>query len=141
MSTENKAIVRRLWEEFIDKGNLGIADEIIADNFVNYGILPAGEVMRGREAVKQYMTMLHKAFPDGHFAIEDQIAEGDKVVTRWRFHGTHKGEFQGIAPTGKQVTMTGIEILRLAGGKVVEDWDNFDALGMMQQLGVVPSIG
>jgi steroid delta-isomerase-like uncharacterized protein len=95
---------------------------------------------RGPEDVKRFMSEFRQAFPDFHSTIEDQIAEGDKVVTRWTMRGTHQGEFRGIAPTGKQITVTGIGIFRFSDeGKVIESWDNFDQLGMMRQLGVVPS--
>ena len=85
------------------------------------------------------MGEFRSAFPDFHVTIEDQIAEGDRVATRWTMRGTHEGEFRGISPTGKQITVTGIGIFRFSDGKVVESWDNFDQLGMMRQLGVIPS--
>jgi predicted ester cyclase len=85
--------------------------------------------------------MSFTAFPDLHFTLEDRIAEGDKVVSRWTFHGTHKGELQGMPPSGKQVTMTGISIDRLAWGKVVESWDNPDQLGLLQQIGALATPG
>ena len=85
--------------------------------------------------------MYRMAFPDVHFTIDDLIAEGETVVIRWTVTGTHKGELQGIAPTGKHVTVTGMVMSRFAKGKVEEDWINFDALGLMQQLGVVPAPG
>ena len=81
------------------------------------------------------------AFPDVHFTIEDQVAEADKVVTRWTWRGTHQGPFQGIPPTGKHVMVTGVGINRFANGKVVENWTNMDILGLLQQLGVVPAPG
>ncbi|MBM3134581.1 MAG: ester cyclase [Chloroflexi bacterium] len=140
MSTEeNKAIVRRWVEECYNKGNLAVADELIATNYVNHSA-PLGQAP-GREGEKQYATMIRSAYPDFHMAIEDQIAEGDKVVTRYTARGTHKGEFMGIPPTGKEITVTGIHIHRIAGGKVVEGWSEFDQLGALQQLGVVPPLG
>ena len=116
---------------------MSVADEIIADNFVNHGILPAREIMRGREAAKQYMAMRHSAFPDTHFTIEDQIAEGDKVTTRWTATGVHQGEFAGIPATGKRVNFMAINIHRVVDGQIQEGWLEWDALGMMQQLGVI----
>jgi predicted ester cyclase len=83
------------------------------------------------------MSEFREAFPDFHTTVEDQIAEGDRVVTRWRMNGTHGGEFRGIAPTGAELEVTGIGIFRFSEGKVVESWDNFDQLGMMQQLGAL----
>jgi len=91
--------------------------------------------------MKQFVSMYLTAYPDTHFTIEDQIAEGDTVVTRWTARGTHKGPLMGIPPTGKQVTVTGISIGRVVNGKTVEGWSNYDTLGMMQQLGVVPAPG
>jgi predicted ester cyclase len=90
--------------------------------------------------MKQLMPAWYTAFPDGHAALEDLIAEGDKVVWRYTFRGTHQGEFMGVPATGKVVTYTGIIISRIAGGKFVEDWESFDALGLMQQLGAIPQI-
>jgi len=132
---ENKAKVRRLIEEFINKGNLAVADEIFATNFVNHS--PAAGTTPDRQGIKQYITILHTAFSDFHCAIEDLIAEGDRVVVRLMCRGTHRGEFMGISPTGRQVNVTAISILRFAGGKVVERWNNTDNLGMLQQFGVV----
>ena len=97
------------------------------------------ELDRGPEDVKRFMGEFRSAFPDFHTTIEDQIAEGDRVATRWTMRGTHEGEFRGIPATGNQISVTGIGIFRFSDGKVVESWDNFDQLGMMQQLGVVPS--
>ena len=140
MSTEeNKAIVRRWMEECYNQGNLAVADELIAPDYVNHSA-PLGQVP-GVEGEKQYATMIRSAYPDFHVAIEDQIAEGDKVVTRYTVRGTHEGEFMGIPPTDKQITVTGVHIHRIAGGKVVEGWSEFDQLGALQQLGVVPPMG
>ena len=137
MSEENKAIFRRYVEEVGNEGHLDLVDEIFSD-YVSHQ--PDGSVLqRGPEDVKRFMGEFRSAFPDFHTTIEDQIAEGDRVATRWTMRGTHEGEFRGIAPTGKQITVTGIGIFRFSDGKVVESWDNFDQLGMMQQLGVVSS--
>jgi steroid delta-isomerase-like uncharacterized protein len=136
---EKKAIVRRLFEELWNQGKLDVADEIFATDYIFHEPV-AGEV-RGPEGFKQFVSMYRIAFPDLQFRIEDQIAEGDKIVTRWTATGTHKGELMGISPTSVQVTVTGIGIARTDGGKIVEFWDNYDALGMLQQLGVVPPLG
>ena len=139
MSTEeNKAIVRRIFEEVWNQGNLAAADEFLAADYVNETLHPP---VHGRESDKQLVMMYRTAFPDLHYTIEDLIAEGDKVTVRWTATGTHRGELQGIPPTGKQVTVTGIDIFRCENGKAVEGQSNFDALGMLQQLGVVPSMG
>jgi steroid delta-isomerase-like uncharacterized protein len=137
---ENKAIVRRATEELFNKNNLAVIEELYATNFVSHGTVTP-EVTPDREGYKQFVTMSHTALPDFHTTIEDMIAEGDKVVQRFTGRGTHKDEFMGIPPTGKQVTVTGIAIDRIAGGKIVENWVNMDMLGVMVQLGVVPPPG
>jgi steroid delta-isomerase-like uncharacterized protein len=133
---ENKVLVRRLGEEVWSKGNLAVADELLATNFV-FHYAPPG-LASDREGYKQLVSMVRAAYPDRQITIEDLIAEGDKVAYRWSWRGTHTGEIHGIAPTGKQVTMTGISINRIEGGKIVEEWGEMDRLGLMQQLGVVP---
>jgi steroid delta-isomerase-like uncharacterized protein len=138
MSEENKAIFRRYVEEVSNQGNLDLADEIF-DRYVSHQS-DGTTLERGPEDVKRFMGEFRQAFPDFHSVIEDQVAEGDKVVTRWKASGTHQGEFRGIAPTGNQMVVTGIGIFRFSEeGKVVESWDNMDQLGMMQQLGVIPA--
>jgi len=137
MSEENKALVRRFVEEAVNKGNLTILDELVASDYVYHG--PNGPQFRGPEGYKQLVTMYRTAFPDLRMTTEDMVAEGDKVVTRFSAQGTHRGELMGIAPTGKPVAVTGIFILRFANRKFVEEWENFDTLGMMQQLGVIPA--
>ncbi len=134
---ENKTKVRRFFEEAWNKGNLAVVDEIGDPNGVAHVV--GAPDLRGAEATKQFITVYRTAFPDLHITIEDQVAEGDKVVTRWSSSGTHKGDLMGIAPTGKKTQVTGISIDRFAGGKSVEDWTNWDQMGLMQQLGVVPA--
>jgi steroid delta-isomerase-like uncharacterized protein len=128
---ENKAIARHADEELFNRGNLEVADELFAPNFV-YHDPASGEDWHGPESVKQYATMLRAAFPDLHYLVEDQVAEGDKVVTRYTASGTHWGELMGIAPTGNRVVITGISIARIENGKIEEIWENYDTLGMMQ---------
>lgn len=139
MSEANKAIARREVEEAFSKGNLDVLEDIIAPDYVSHdpGI---PEPIRGLEGVRQLVAGYRQAFPDLQVTIEDQIAEGERVVTRWSARGTHQGDLWGIAPTGKQATVTGISIERIVGGKIVEDWTNWDTLGLMQQLGVVPAM-
>lgn len=137
MSDENKAIVRRTMEECFNNGNLGVADELVTADYVDHAAPPG--FPGGPEGFKQLVGMYRQAFPDLRVTIEEVIAEGDKVVTRWVATGTHQGELMGIPPTNKPVTVTGIDINRVVGGKVTEHWGNFDQLGMMQQLGVAPS--
>lgn len=140
MSEEDKALIRRFVEEAFNKGNLDVADEIYASTFISHDPT-APEGQGSPEAVKQFVNTYLGAFPDGHTTVEDSIAEGDKVAYRWTFRGTHQGELMGISPTGKQVEITGITINRLSGGKIEEQWNLFDQLGMLQQLGVAPAPG
>ncbi len=139
MSTEeNKALARREIEEIFNaKGNLdAAAQEIYAPNYISHQ--PAGnEDLRGLEAIKQFAAGLRRAFPDLQITIEDQIAEGDKVVTRLTSRGTHRGELWGIAPTGREAEVSSVSTNRIEGGKIVEHWTCADRLGMMQQLGVI----
>ena len=132
---ENKALVRRAHEEG-NKGNMPVYYELHGGNLVFHQ--PDGQEL-GLEAFKQLFTAMSTAFPDLHITVEDVIAEGDKVVARYTWTGTHKGELGGIPPTGRQVTVHGTEVLRIVGGKLVEAWDEVDYLGLMQQLGVLPS--
>ena len=136
---DNKAIARRALEEVWSQGKLDVIDEIFAADFVLH--VAGSPDIHGPEGYKQFVADARSAFPDLQFTIEDQIAESDKVVTRYTFTGTHKGDFMGIPPTGVQVTVTGIDIDRIAGGKIVEEWTSYDALGMLQQLGVIPPMG
>ena len=141
MSTEqNKASVRRLMEEVFNRGKTSLVDELFAPDFVEHEELPPG-IPPGREAVKQLPAIFRSAFPDFKVTIDDVIAEGDKVAVRSTWSGTHKGEFMGIAPTGKSVSFGVFDIIRIAGGKFVEHWGQMDNLGMMQQLGVIPAPG
>jgi steroid delta-isomerase-like uncharacterized protein len=138
MSTEeNKALARREIEEiFSANGNLDAADEIYAPDYISHQ--PAGEGdIRGVEAIKEFAAGIREAFPDTEVTIEDQIAEGDKVVTRYTSRGTHQGELWGIAPTGRKVEVSSVSTNRTEGGKIVEHWTCADRLGMMQQLGVI----
>jgi steroid delta-isomerase-like uncharacterized protein len=137
MSEENKALVRRWFDEVLTRGNLQQVDELFAPNYILHGPSISQEV-HGREGIRQYVATYRAAFPDAHFTVEDQIAEQDMVVTRWTARGTHQGELEGIAPTGNQVKIASLVISRIAGGKIAEDLTNFDALGLMQQLGVIP---
>ena len=139
MSEQNKAVVRR-WIAGLNAGDLDVADEIYAPDFVMHD--PGNpDRLLGPEGTKQGFAAFLAAFPDLHVTIDDIIAEGDKVVWRVSLTGTHKGEFLGIAPTGKQITNTGITIVRMVDGKFVEGWQNGDDLGMLQQIGAIPPLG
>ena len=139
MSTEdNKALFRR-WCEVISQNRLDRVEEIIAPDEVDHARPPG--IPSGLEGVKQLFTLLHTAFPDLQIDIEDLIAEGDKVVGRVTARGTHQGEFMGIAPTGKSVSFNAIDVVRIAGGQIVERWSQADNLALLQQLGAVPAPG
>jgi steroid delta-isomerase-like uncharacterized protein len=135
---QNKAVVRRMVDEVFNKGNLRLIDEIMAPDFVEHEQLPPG-IPGGREGVKQLTASFRSSFPDFKATIEDILAEGDKVVIRMTWRGTQKGEFMGIPPSGKMVNFGVIDIIRIAGGKFVEHWGQMDMMGMMQQLGAVPT--
>jgi len=136
---ENKSTLRRFFDEIFNEGNLDVAGEIVAEDYVNHD--PAPGEQAGLEGLKVFVAGLRTSFPDGHFGIEDQIAEGDKAVTRWTFRGTHKAEFAGIPATGKQVTFSAINIHRVVDGRIQDGWLKWDTLGFMQQLGVIPAPG
>ena len=140
MSEQNKQLVRRAVEEIWNRGNYAVIDEFVASDFIVHASALADEI-HGPEGATHFYTTLREAFPDIHFTIEDQVAEGDRVVTRWAARATHNGNFQGIPATGKQATLTGIDIDRIVNGKVVECWPNVDELGLLQQLGVIPAPG
>jgi predicted ester cyclase len=129
---ENKAIFRRYVEEVVNQENLEIADEIF-DHYLAHQ--PEGLVLeRGPEDVKRFIGELHSAFQDFHCAIEDQIAEEDRVMTRWKMRGIHQRDFRGMAPTGEEVEINGIGIFRFSPeGKVVESWDSYDQFNLMRQ--------
>ncbi len=137
MSEKNTTIVRRLVEELWNKGNLSLADELFAPTYEHHDA-STPDVGRGPESEKKRAALYRTAFPDLRLTIEDSIAEAETVVARWSCRGTHKGDLSGIAPTGKQFTISGVTIARFANGKMVEGWVNWDALGLMQQLGVFP---
>lgn len=136
---ENKAIARRWNEEVWGKGNLAVIDELAATDFVFNWAAPGVEP--DLEGYNQTVSGIRAAFHDMDRTVDDMIAEGDKVAVRWTGRSTHKGEWMGVAPTGKQVTVIGISIFRIEGGKIMEEWTEADALGLMQQLGAVPPPG
>ena len=138
MSAEENKVVSRRFHEAFDKGQQGAQalSEELAPNFVAH--FPGVPGPLDREGFKQLGNVFTSAFPDSHTHIDDEFAVGDKVVTRWTDRAVHRGDFQGLPPTGKQVTMTGITILHIAGGKIVEHWVEFGQLALLQQLGVVP---
>lgn len=139
MSEENKAVNRRQLEEVWNKHNLDAIDEFYAPDYVNHSAPPgfAGD----RDGLRTLIGMYLGAFPDLKVTNEDELADGDKVITRWTVTGTHTGQFGEIPATGKRIQTHGISISRIAGGKIQESWLETNQMDMMQQLGVVPSPG
>jgi steroid delta-isomerase-like uncharacterized protein len=140
MSEVNKSVVRRLFEDVWNKGSMPVADELFAPTYAHHDS-STPDFGRGPESEKKRANLYRTAFPDVRFTIEDLIAEGETVTARWSCRGTHKGDLNGIAATGKQFNITGVSNARFTNGKMVEGWVNWDALGLMQQLGVVPELG
>jgi steroid delta-isomerase-like uncharacterized protein len=137
---ENKALARRFYEEVFNQGNLDVLDELVTQEHLNHDpTLP--DVPLGPEGLKQVTNFYRSAFPDANITVEEQIAEGEKVVNRWRARGTHRAELMGVPPSGNRVEITGIDLMRISGGKIAETWPNYDALGMMQQIGAIPKPG
>jgi steroid delta-isomerase-like uncharacterized protein len=140
MTTEaNKALVRRWIEEGWNAGNLSIVDEIYDPNVVQYEPSSPAPVTSS-EALKQYVGTFLTAFPGIHFTIDDLLAEGDKVLWRFTARGTHTGPLMNIPPTGKSTNVTGMVLFRVANDKIAEVWVNFDTLGMLQAIGVIPAM-
>ena len=137
---ENKALALRGIEEVWNQGKLGVVEEIYATDYVYHDPgNPQG--WHGQEGIRQAVSTYRAAYPDLHFAVEDVVAEGDRVVLRWTGTGTHQGNLMGIPPTGKHVTTPGMNLIRYEAGKAVEEWSGWDTLGMMQQIGVIPPMG
>ena len=134
----NERASRKILKEVFGAGKYDLADDVIrADAIGHDPALP--EPVKGPEGLKEAARGYRAAFPDLEMTINETVAEGDLVAIRWTAQGTHKGDLFGIAPTGKQATVTGITIDRYAGGKIAESWTNWDTLGLLQQLGAVPS--
>ena len=140
MSEQNKTNVRRLFEEVWNKGHVPVADELFTATYTHHDS-SSPDLGRGPDSEKKRVTLYRNAFPDIRFTVEDIIAEGETVVARWSCRGTHKGDLNGIAPTGKQFNITGVSIARFTNGKMSEGFVNSDVLGLMQQLGAVPELG
>lgn len=141
MSEENKELAHRFHMEVFQAGRLEVADEILSRDFAWHGAFAPPQEPCGPEGVKQVARAVIGAFPDRQIVHHDVIAEGDKVLIRWSMSGTHRGDLMGIAPTGRAMTLTGFDHFRIAGGKIVEMWQEADRLSMLQQLGVLPSSG
>lgn len=132
-TTANQQIIQRRVEEIWNQGKLATIDELIAPNLISNG-QPIG-----REGFRQFVTAVRTAFPNIHFTVEDTVVEGDKVVIRYTGRGTHQGAFAGIPATGKQVQFSGIDLFRIANGQMTEEWLMYDQLGLLQQIGAMPT--
>ena len=140
MSTDNKAIVRRLYEEVWNKRRLELVDEIISPSHAIHDPTASGSAV-GPEAYKRQVTRFITAFPDLRLTIEDMVGENEKLAVAWTISGTHKGEFMGIPATNKKVSVDGITINHIVNAKIMDSYISWDAWGAMQQLGVVPALG
>ena len=139
MSSENKRLVLRIFLELWNNGKLAVADEIFAANYAHHD--PASpDFGKGSKAIKQTVALYRNAFSDLQFTVEHMIEADQFVTTRFSSRGTHKGDFRGIPPTSRSIQVEGIVIHRISGGRIVEGWVVWDALGLMQQLGVVPTL-
>jgi len=135
MSEENKRVMRHAFEEIIGRKNVDYVDRALASDFAGHDT--AGETF-SRDDFRQGVLEMHNGFSDPRVTIEDQLADGDKVVTRWRANGIHSGTFRGIPATGRSVSLTGISIDRIANGTILESWEVTDDAGLLKQLGVLP---
>jgi len=135
----NKALVRRYAKEVFGIGDVALSDELLAPDYVHYS--RSSGVTPNREGRKELVRLLHEAFGDMHLTIHDMVAEGDRVALRWTISGRHVGEYMGAAPTGKEVTWTGMSIHRVKGDQIAETWDRVDNLGVMMQLGLLKPPG
>jgi len=138
-TANNKTLACRFSEEAWGRRNVALLDDLLSPDFVNHNPFPG--TAGNREGERQSLIKHLNAMVDSQCTVDDQIAEGDKVATRWTFCATHNGEFLGIAPTGKRVKITGINICRIQGGKIVELWREVNVLGLLHQLGAGPSLG
>jgi steroid delta-isomerase-like uncharacterized protein len=136
MESGNKAVIRRFMEEVLNEKRLEVADEIVAEDFVELDPFPGQQ--QGREGLKEVLAMISAGFPDIHWTVEEMVGEGEKVVTRFTWTGTHRGTFLGVPATGKSVVVKGVVIDRVVGGKMTDSRILMDTMGLMQQLGVVP---
>ena len=134
MPVDIKNIARHFLVELWNQGDFNAVKQLLASDYDGH----SSTEIHGTEGALEFVPRLRAAFPDFRFSIRDQIAEGDKVATRWKIDGTHAGEFQGMPPSGKRMEMTGITIFRIANGKLIEGWTNEDTLGMLEQICPVP---
>lgn len=138
MTEQNKAAMRRIYEEIWNQGNFKVVDEIVSPDYVGHLPTPPG-APSGREGLRWLIQMYRTAFPDIHVQVDDQFAEGDKVLTRITIQGTHQGLFMNVPPTNKKISVTALVVTRFKNGQNVEGWAELDRFGLMQQLGVIPA--
>lgn len=134
---QNKAIIRRMTEEFYNQGNIESAEQFFADTYVHHD--SAAPQVRDRDGLKAALRAFLAGCPDLHITTDALFAEGDTVTKRWTYHATHTGDLAGLPPTGRRITMSGLELFRLADGKIVESWLGYDNHSLMQQLGLIPT--
>jgi steroid delta-isomerase-like uncharacterized protein len=139
MTQQDKALAERFHMDIFEAGRLDVADEILAPDFTIHSPGLPPELARGPEGTKQFAQAIRSGLPDLRITHDDVVAAGNKVVIRWTATGTHGGEMMGVPATGKQVTITGFDLFRIAGGKLAELWQNWDQLGFLQQVGAVPA--
>jgi steroid delta-isomerase-like uncharacterized protein len=132
----NKRLIRHFFEDGLSQGNMTLVDDLVASSLKLHGAPP--DLPPGREGLKALLGVFRTAFPDYRDTLDEMVADGDRVATRWTFRGTHLGQFQGIAPTNKPVTIRGMSIFRVSEGQIVEDWTEMDILGLLQQIGPAP---
>lgn len=137
-AAENIAAMHRLYDEAFNQGRVDVIDDLMDPAFVDHD---AANSTRDVAGLKQFVNVFRAAFPDGRFTVEDTLTDGEKVVCRFSVTGIHRGEFMGIPSTGNTLEISGIDIIRFANGKAIEHWGEFDGLGMLRQLGVMPSAG
>lgn len=133
-NTDLKAVTRRFYDDLISRGDLELLDELVHDDFIEHEEFPG--LPPGKEGLRTFVTLMRDAFPDLDVAIEDMVAEGDKVASRVRFSGTHRGEFMGIPPTERKIDVAVIDIVQYRDGKASHHWGLTDQMAMMKQLGV-----
>ena len=134
---QNKAIIRRMTEVFYNQGHVELAEQFFADTYVHHD--PASPQVRDRDGLQAGLRAFRSGCPDLKITIDDLVAEGNSVTKRWTYHATHTGDLSGLPPTGRPITMSGLELFRLADGKIVECWLAYDNFSLLQQLGIVPT--
>lgn len=141
MSGDNKAVMRRVYEEIFNQGNIALADELITPDCIDHAVDAPMPVPNGPGPIKGFVSWFRTAFPDAHWTIDDLVADGNEVAGIVTLRGTHTGEYRGVPPTGKEVNITGVVIFRVDEGRVVERWGGFDALGLLEQIGIGAQMG